>query len=507
MEVIAVILSFVAKRFQLSQIAAGVIGTGSILVISGCSNSYSIVPPSSPTPPGVSASAPDIATENSFAGTKAWQITQRNNSDPEGYPSMTSVAQGGSIDLMINTASPTATLQVFRLGWYQGLGGRAVTIPTTVNTGPQASPLTDPATGLTECNWKSAYTITVPTNWTSGAYLVKVTATSTGNQGYIPFVVTDSASHSDLLYQLSTFTYQAYNAWGGKSLYGYNSSNGMGAVKVSFHRPYEQMAGSGYLMDDLATIRYLEKHGYDVAYSTDYDVHKGAVSLTQHKALIVGGHDEYWSKDMRDRVTNARDAGVHLGMLSANEMYWQVRVEPSSLTGTADTTLVCYRTDADPYEADPSKIATTTVKWRESPLKLPEQLVLGSQYVGLMSQKFDMVVADPTSWVFGNTGLAKGDHLVDLIQNEANAYFPSIGPSSVSVLAHSPFTTSNGKSTYSDMTVYTASSGAIVFDASTTYWKNGLEPVNPSQFPPATINAVQQITANVLAKFGAIPKS
>lgn len=409
---------------------------------------------------------------------------------------------------MINTVSPTITLQVFRMGWYQGLGGRAFTDPTTINASPQPGPLTDSATGLTECNWKSAYTLTVPRKWTSGVYLVKMTAMSTGSQGFIPFVVTDPSSHSDLAYQLPTFTYQAYNYWGGKSFYG-SVQNGDHAVKVSFHRPYAQVAGSGYIMDDLATVRFLEKHGYDVSYVTDYDVHKGTVSLTQHKALLSGGHGEYWTKEMRDSVTSARDAGVHLAMFSGNQIYWQVRVEQSTLTGADDATLVCYKGLSDPYATDPSKSYLTTVLWRSSLLKKPEQLLMGSQYVGLMAdgQRFDMVIAEPNSWVFDKTGLAQGDHLAGLIRNEVNGHYSTTGPSDVSVLAHSPFMASDGTTRYSDMTVYTAPSGAIVFDASTTFWKNGLEPIKPTPFPPATVTAVQQITTNVLAKFGATPKS
>jgi len=100
----------------------------------------------------------------------------------------------------------------------------------------------DPTTGIVECHWTNPYTLTIPnssdpTDWTSGVYVAKLTAASSGKQSYIIFVVRDDARYSDFLYQMSVSTYQAYNNWGGKSLYGWNSPSGA-AVKVSFDRPY-----------------------------------------------------------------------------------------------------------------------------------------------------------------------------------------------------------------------------------------------------------------------------
>ncbi len=101
----------------------------------------------------------------------------------------------------------------------------------------------DPNNGLIECRWDNPLTLTVPlnrsdaTDWASGIYLAKLTAEPTGDQSYIIFVVRDDARASTYLVQSSVTTFQAYNNWGGKSLYAFNSAEGQ-AAKVSFNRPY-----------------------------------------------------------------------------------------------------------------------------------------------------------------------------------------------------------------------------------------------------------------------------
>ena len=72
------------------------------------------------------------------------------------------------------------------------------------------------ATGLTQCDWRPTLTFRVPTALASGVYIAKL-LTSDGASDCL-FVV--EASHPQpLVAQLPTATYQAYNAWGGDSLY------------------------------------------------------------------------------------------------------------------------------------------------------------------------------------------------------------------------------------------------------------------------------------------------
>ena len=77
-----------------------------------------------------------------------------------------------------------------------------------------------------------------PEGWQSGVCLARLTASDSQAQSYILFVVRDDSRRIELLVQLSVTTYQAYNDWGGKSLYRWGSSGRERAAKVSFNRPY-----------------------------------------------------------------------------------------------------------------------------------------------------------------------------------------------------------------------------------------------------------------------------
>jgi hypothetical protein len=83
---------------------------------------------------------------------------------------------------------------------------------------------------------------------------------------------------------------------GRKTLYGFNSSNGQPAVKVSFNRPYDDSYSTGqFLSYEMDMVGFLEKEGYDVCYTTDVDTHTTASEILLHKAFLSVGHDEYWS--------------------------------------------------------------------------------------------------------------------------------------------------------------------------------------------------------------------
>jgi len=142
----------------------------------------------------------------------------------EGYASAVSVNRGEDIKLYVNTKEPTYSIEVLRIGWYGGRGMKRI-MPAVARRGlAQAAPIVDSASGLIECDWQDPYTLHVPasddpTVWPSGIYVAKLTAGSTGKQSYIVFVVRDDRRPSDLLFQSSVTTYQAYNDWGGRSLY------------------------------------------------------------------------------------------------------------------------------------------------------------------------------------------------------------------------------------------------------------------------------------------------
>src|SRR5579885_819337 len=332
-----------------------------------------------------------VEIENALPGTSAWQGSNwAANHEIEGYASRTSVNRGEPISFFVSTTDPSYTLEIFRMGWYGGLGARRMTDPVTLPGVQQTVPAPDPTTGLVDCNWNNPYTVVTndpsdPSKWLSGTYLVKLTGTVSGKQQYIFFVVRDDNRASDLLYQVATTTYEAYNNYGGKSLYAYNSI-GPQAVKVSFNRPYLDGRGSGnFLNFDLDMVAFLEQQGYDVSYSTSVDTHRNGPNLLLHRVLLFIGHDEYWSYEMRTNVATARNLGASLGFFSANDCYWQIRFEQSPATGDANRVIVAYKEtwQQDPATQDPSTYYLVTTRWRDPHVTLPgnpEDGLIGEMY-------------------------------------------------------------------------------------------------------------------------------
>src|ERR1700730_14082821 len=181
-----------------------------------------------------------IELENQNAGTSGWRLNNvANNREIEGYASLTSVDAGKQVSIFVNTIDPEYTLTVYRIGYYGGHGARQMTQPVTRNGIVQPIPTPDPITGLVECQWTDPYVFNVPPNWVSGFYLVKLVCSQSGKQRYVFFVVRNDGRTSSLIFQNAVSTYQAYNAWGGKSLYAFNSQGNVAATKVSYNRPYD----------------------------------------------------------------------------------------------------------------------------------------------------------------------------------------------------------------------------------------------------------------------------
>ena len=206
--------------------------------------------------------------------------------------------------------------------------------------GAQRGPCdSDSTTGLIACSWTPSYTFTVGSDWMSGLY-VAVLTNNRGYQNYAMFVVRDGRP-ATYLYEQAIATDQAYNNYPndgrtGKSLYAYNSfgantiAGDARAVKVSFDRPYADDGSGNFFYWEVDLVRWLERNGYDVTYSTDVDTHETGGALRNSKGFLSAGHDEYWSKEMYDAAEAARDAGVSLGFFGANAIYTQVRYEPSA---------------------------------------------------------------------------------------------------------------------------------------------------------------------------------
>lgn len=158
--------------------------------------------------------------------------------------------------------------------------------------------------GEVRAGWPVTNTLTVPAAWVTGYYLVRIVLSDGSLPGGIPFVVREPAAAtapSAVVVQVPVNTWQAYNAWGGRSLYDFNSG-GSRANRVSFDRPYLWIGPGAQVMTswELSLVRFLESEGVDVSYATDTDVDRDPAVLTRHRVAITAGHGEYWTKGIRD---------------------------------------------------------------------------------------------------------------------------------------------------------------------------------------------------------------
>ena len=456
-----------------------------------------------------------VALENQQPGTGMWAMWMGGmpaddvGKQVKGFASATSVNKGGSITFYVTvTPAQNFTIDIYRMGYYQGNGGRLMQ-----SVGPLAGvqqPLcpSDVNTGLIECNWTASYTLQVPASWTSGIFVAKLTSAA-GYQNWIMFVVRDDARQADLAYQQPANTYQAYNNYPndnatGKSLYGFNSfgaptvSGQTRAVKVSFNRPYADRGAGQFFNWEYYFVRWLERSGYDVKYVTTVDTHEHG--FPQTKGFLSIAHDEYWSKEMYDAAEAGRAAGVHQAYFGGNGVYWQVRFEASPLTGVGDRVMVGYKDRS----IDPVQGPTTTILWRDPFINRPEQTLMGVQFNGqidISTPNRPYVVQNSSHWVYAGTGVHDGDQIPGIVGYEMDAStsgtpLPDFISGTYAIVGASPYTDpGSGASLVSNATIYQAPSGAWVFGAGTTSWSWGLD-LDGTADP-----RLQGMTANILDRF------
>ena len=131
----------------------------------------------------------------------------------EGYCSRMSLSKGDSISFFVSTSPATQyTVDIYRMGYYQGLGGNLKLKIGPMEGEIQADPEPDSLSNFFECHWNGSYKMIIPPDWLSGVYLCKLTTIPDSNQSYIIFIVTDDRQ-ADFLFQCSDLTWQSYNRW------------------------------------------------------------------------------------------------------------------------------------------------------------------------------------------------------------------------------------------------------------------------------------------------------
>jgi len=487
---------------------------------------------------GICAAPPNpVVAENCLTGNPAseWDVSGAGDTSIQGYATQISVNRGTTVSFKVNTAAANYRFDIYRMGYYGGTGARRVATVQPTATLPQAQPacLTEPATGLIDCgNWSVSGSWAVPANATSGIYFAKLVRADTAGASHILFVVRDDASSSDLLFQTSDTTWQAYNNYGGSSLY---TGGPVGrAYKVSYNRPFNTRAvdgGQDWLFSaEYPMVRWLEANGYHVTYTTGVDSDRLGNLIANHRVFLSVGHDEYWSAAQRANVEAARNAGVNLAFFSGNEVFWKTRWENSiDASATAYRTLVSYKETHANAKIDPTPIWTGT--WRDPRFSppadggRPENALTGTLFMvnDGATTSIRVPAEDGRMRFWRNTSVAtlaagtsatlpNGTLGYEWDVDADNGFRPSglmrLSTTTVSgapVLQDHGSTYASGTATHA-LTLYKHSGGARVFGAGTVQWTWGLDAVHDRAGPAADVR-MRQATVNLFADMGVQPGS
>ncbi len=496
-----------------------------------------------------------VACENTKPGDPPsdWQVNGIGDSTIQGFATSMSVNVGQTVNFKIKTPASSYHIDILRLGYYGGNGARLIAsnIKPTASL-PQTQPncLTNSSTGLVDCgNWNVSASWTVPSEAVSGLYIAHLVRNDTGGESQIFFVVREDSSHSDLVLKTSDTTWEAYNAYGGNSLYSCTVSCPPGnpggykaAYAVSYNRPFDgTLERDGGFSDpfyaEYQLIRFLERNGYNMSYVSGHDLDENPSLLQNHKVVISSGHDEYWSPGERQAVESARSAGVSLAFFSGNEMFWKTRWANSSEgSNTPYRTLITYKDTHFPTPVDPLGPSVTTSTWRDPRFSppgdagRPENGVTGQNFLvnsGTSEIKVPGTFANLRFWrntavstlTAGQTlTLAPGTGTLgyEWDTNPDNGFRPPgrISLSSTTVTGVETFTdygtnVQGGTTANHSLSLYRAPSGALVFGSGTVQWSWGLDVTNAwnSAGPNGTAPdpTMQQATVNLLADMGAQP--
>jgi N,N-dimethylformamidase beta subunit-like, C-terminal len=458
-----------------------------------------------------------IRAENAKPGTTDWLLTTvRADANSiyrcpwiEGYCSRTSVRAGDSLDFFVSTNPPSLfVIDLYRLGYYGGRGGRFMT-----RLGPFSGKVQpDPAVGVErvrECRWQPAATIAIPPGWPSGVYLGKLTAQQSQVQSYVIFIVRDDRS-CDFLFQCSDTTWAAYNRWPDFfSLYDDGAPShdwyvGPG-VRVGWDRPYSKYRqifdaplsqGSGeFLLWEFPLAFWMEKEGYDVSYISNVDTHADARGLLRARTFLSVGHDEYWSLEMFHHVQAAVAEGVNAAFLSGNSC--DGRIEFSATAAGVPNRAF---SRIGKFGLRDPEVRRFAGKWKEHG---PDPAALmGARSTFPFNGTADWTCVNERHWLFEETGMKNGDSIPGLVGWEHHGEPANIP--GLQVLARGPvFSGGRPQGVEYTATIYPGPKGNLVFNAASIWWSIGLS--TPPGFllpsahgggPRGPDARVQRITAN-----------
>lgn len=333
----------------------------------------------------------------------------------EGYAGRVSYTPGEELTLHVSTSAAVFSAEIARLG------AKPESVWTSPSVAGREHPVPEDASSH-GCRWPAAVTLKIPGEWRSGYYQVTLRARDGGGkfiqrntrtaEGSCFFVLrsAEPGRASKILLQLSTHTYNAYNNWGGSSLYAYNGRGGIQGHRVSFERP----PLSQFSNWEQPFVAWAERSGFILDYAANGDLESRPEMLKAYRLVLSVGHDEYWSAPMRDHLEKFIGDGGNVAFFSGNSVCWQVRSEEG---GQA---LTCWKQSyhSDPVFAARESYATLSSLWSHHLVKRPENQLTGVGFLWggyhkshgqLMDGSGAYTVHRPEHWVFAGTGLKRDD--------------------------------------------------------------------------------------------------
>jgi len=411
----------------------------------------------------------------------------------EGYASQVSYAPGDMLKMHVSSAAAHWSLEIARLGAKREVVHQQQQIPGQVHAIPEQA-------SSQGCGWPASWEMEIPEQWASGYYEVVLRVADRGGkfthrsqrsaQTTCYFILRSKTpgATSKILFQLSTNTYNAYNNWGGSSLYAYNGRGGIQGHRVSFHRPPDSQFGNW----ELPFAAWAEAQGYALEYAANSDLETPGL-LDPYRLVLSVGHDEYWTDAMYTGVQRAIEQGVSVGFFSGNAVCGKVEWNPQRQS--------LHRIGVFGPPGGTGEFESMSQLKHEPPYA---NALIGAHSTGPVTGGADWICRIPEHWVMEGTGMRQGDGIPGLIGWEWHGDPAPIR--GLEILASGPTQSAPGQLNGGQYTstLYPGPKGNWVFNASTIWWADGLSQppgyVRPSVYttPKGPDPRVQRITRNLL---------
>jgi hypothetical protein len=469
--------------------------------------------------------APALLAENRKPGTLDWLLTNmrtdsglgRRSKVIEGYCRQQSVMAGDTLEICVSTdPARQFTIDIYRMGYYGGAGGRLFR-----TLGPfKGRPQPEPPVGVNrvrECSWEPATSFVVPSDWPTGVYVGKLASIPEGKiehawHSYIIFIVRDRR-RAAILYQASDNTWAAYNRWPEDySFYTDPRGNYSFDVAVSFDRPYTKnphtfehplTLGAGhFFLWEFPLVYWLEQHGYDVSYVSNSDM-LDPRQWARSKVFISSGHDEYWDLRQYDNALASVKNGLTHLYLTGNAVFGVTPFSPST-DGRPNRILTRRGLYGGMFETFSEEI-----KDRPPVVGPPANKLIGAHTRFPPNGCGDWICTKSGHWIFAGTGMKNGDRIPGLVGHEFHGDPADIPGLEIVAEGDVLNRTKNEvrRPVHWTSTIYPGPKKNFVFNASTVMWSQGLST------PPGHVlqlyhgvrgrgpdRRVQRITHNLLRK-------